>query len=475
MIAASSNATLLPEANIVFGGSGANRTATLTPAANEIGTTTVTITVSDGTDTASASFVLTVQPAVVPSYTLTIGVVGEGSVMLDPAGGTYTAGMEVALILVPAVGWEFDGWSNDLTGSDDPAAITMDANKVVTATFVEKSQPTSDMSNSLKSVNLVNVMGGDYLTYTIRLFNSSDVTATASLTDPIPSGATYITGSVRASSGSASFGAGQVSWSGDVISGTPIIIQFAVMVDSGLDVGTIIENTAYLNDGADNILELVARSIFNPGFWLSINDGALYTNQDVVTLTHSYAAGNGIGQVQFSNDGGFGAGSSGWENIDPGNLVLTGWELDVYGNLIIPRTVYARFRDSDSGLIYGPIQDDIIYDPTAPTVSSIEILTQATRSNVMGDVAQDAVTLRVTTGDDNSGVDKIVVSHDDVCDANDTEIDVTQATQDFDWTLQDSGEVYVCAVDRAGNTSPAKFKQGEAKYTILLPLVVRNG
>src|SRR5438093_307400 len=58
---ASSNPTLVPAANIVFGGSGANRTVTVTPALNQSGTATITVTVSDGTLTASDSFVLTVS------------------------------------------------------------------------------------------------------------------------------------------------------------------------------------------------------------------------------------------------------------------------------------------------------------------------------------------------------------------------------------------------------------------------------
>src|SRR5439155_355479 len=57
---ASSNPTLVPAANIVFGGSGANRTVTVTPALNQTGTATITVTVSDGSLTASDSFVLTV-------------------------------------------------------------------------------------------------------------------------------------------------------------------------------------------------------------------------------------------------------------------------------------------------------------------------------------------------------------------------------------------------------------------------------
>ncbi|MFM2197656.1 MAG: hypothetical protein RLZZ505_1088 [Verrucomicrobiota bacterium] len=58
----SSNTTLVPLANIVLGGSGANRTVTVTPAANQSGTATITVTVSDGTATASDTFVLTFVP-----------------------------------------------------------------------------------------------------------------------------------------------------------------------------------------------------------------------------------------------------------------------------------------------------------------------------------------------------------------------------------------------------------------------------
>src|SRR5206468_10524275 len=44
----SSNPTLVPNGNIVFGGSGTSRTVTVTPAANQTGTATITVTVSDG-------------------------------------------------------------------------------------------------------------------------------------------------------------------------------------------------------------------------------------------------------------------------------------------------------------------------------------------------------------------------------------------------------------------------------------------
>jgi Right handed beta helix region len=57
----SSNTALVPNANIVVGGSGANRTLTITPLPGQTGTTTITITLSDGETQVSDSFVLTVN------------------------------------------------------------------------------------------------------------------------------------------------------------------------------------------------------------------------------------------------------------------------------------------------------------------------------------------------------------------------------------------------------------------------------
>jgi hypothetical protein len=62
----SSNQTLVPNANIAFGGTGASRTITISPVAGQIGTTTITVTVTDADGgTASKSFALTVQLPVI--------------------------------------------------------------------------------------------------------------------------------------------------------------------------------------------------------------------------------------------------------------------------------------------------------------------------------------------------------------------------------------------------------------------------
>ena len=63
---ASTNTTLVPDASIVFGGSGPNRTVTLTPAPDQSGVTLITVFVSDGQLTNSASFTLTVNAANTP-------------------------------------------------------------------------------------------------------------------------------------------------------------------------------------------------------------------------------------------------------------------------------------------------------------------------------------------------------------------------------------------------------------------------
>jgi endonuclease/exonuclease/phosphatase family metal-dependent hydrolase len=61
--ASSSNTTLLPNSGIALGGANANRTVTLTPAAGQSGTSTITLSVSDGQLTTTSTFVLTVQNA----------------------------------------------------------------------------------------------------------------------------------------------------------------------------------------------------------------------------------------------------------------------------------------------------------------------------------------------------------------------------------------------------------------------------
>jgi uncharacterized repeat protein (TIGR01451 family) len=322
-----------------------------------------------------------------------------------------------------------------------------------------------DLSGSYKSVNRFNVEGGDVLTYTLILRNGSATMATVVLTDPLPAHTTWLTGSAQASDGaSVTLESGQLHWSGQVISGTPVVIQFAVVVTtSALEVGTSITNMAWLDDGLGNVARLEARSVYNPGYGLSINDGALYTNAPVVTLTLAWEDTHAPIEMRISNDGGFGTGS-GWVPIAS---TYGGWTLNTYGLLTLPRTVYAKFRDG-SGLQYGPVQDDIIYDPNPPQVTGVEIVLQP---GSLRWPRQTSVTVRVTASDDNSGVNRVQLGHDaDLSQAS--EYPVLGSSTDIPWELQSSGLVYVRAVDRAGNLSAIAEASGQ--YKLYLPIVLKT-
>jgi len=98
---ASSNTSLVPNANIVFGGSGVNRTVTVTPAANKLGSATITLTVSDGTLTASDTFLLTVTGSALETWRFanfgTTANTGNSADTADPDGDGWTNAEEYVL------------------------------------------------------------------------------------------------------------------------------------------------------------------------------------------------------------------------------------------------------------------------------------------------------------------------------------------------------------------------------------------
>jgi hypothetical protein len=72
--------------------------------------------------------------------------VGGGTVEIDgkspatfPANLTFDSGKSVPVVAVPALGYAFDGWGGDLTGTINPAEISMTCPKKITANFSRSS------------------------------------------------------------------------------------------------------------------------------------------------------------------------------------------------------------------------------------------------------------------------------------------------------------------------------------------------
>ncbi len=69
----SSDKILVPDANIIISGSGATRIVRITPATNRNGSTTITLTVTDGTATTQITFIVTVTPVNDPPTIISTG------------------------------------------------------------------------------------------------------------------------------------------------------------------------------------------------------------------------------------------------------------------------------------------------------------------------------------------------------------------------------------------------------------------
>jgi len=91
------------------------------------GTATSTTVTMDANKSVTAAFTLN-------TYTLSISS-ANGTVTKNPEKATYNHGETVALTVEPAEGYEFAGWSGDLTGSSNPATLTMTSNRSITAGF----------------------------------------------------------------------------------------------------------------------------------------------------------------------------------------------------------------------------------------------------------------------------------------------------------------------------------------------------
>ncbi len=181
---------------------------------------------------------------------------------------------------------------------------------------------------------------------------------------------------------------------------------------------------------------------------LSINDGALFTRSPLVTLD---LCGPDPVQMMLSNDGGFNGTT--WQPYTP----TISWTLTTYGNYVLPRLVYVRYRDG-SNVIHGNFFDDIIYDPNAPegavafdAAALLPGMKLQAASQPLRVTSTPDTELFLSFADDSSGMAEIQIS-------------LTPDFADATWqpyagivpvTFTEEGvqTVYVRTRDQAGNTS----------------------
>ena len=127
--ATSDNLTLVPNGNIVLGGSGANRTVTVTPVANRLGTATITLTANDGSLQGSDTFLVNVVGTPQETWRFThfgtTANTGSPADSGDPDGDSWTNGQEFILGTNP-------------NASNAAALIITPAGSDVTLTFLAR-------------------------------------------------------------------------------------------------------------------------------------------------------------------------------------------------------------------------------------------------------------------------------------------------------------------------------------------------
>jgi uncharacterized repeat protein (TIGR02543 family) len=98
-------------------------------------------------------------------YTVTTQISGQGSVSISPQQADYTQGQFVTFTATPADGSRFEGWGGSLTGNTNPVNLVVDANKVITATFIDVFTVGATVSSGEGTV-IFNPSGAEFLSGT---------------------------------------------------------------------------------------------------------------------------------------------------------------------------------------------------------------------------------------------------------------------------------------------------------------------
>jgi uncharacterized repeat protein (TIGR01451 family) len=119
-----------------------------------------------------------------------------------------------------------------------------------------------DLNPSSKQASRPVIYPGKPVTFTITLNNAGKMAAGIHMTDNLPSGLEF-QGNLSATSGSAVYANGTVSWMGDVTATNPVTVTFDVSLDPQITTAQVITNTAIIENGMGGELQRGATIVAN--------------------------------------------------------------------------------------------------------------------------------------------------------------------------------------------------------------------
>lgn len=129
---------------------------------NDVPTGNYTLTAKATDDETASTVSLGIEVFLGVQYVLTTSVTGQGSISTNPSDGFYDENTVVSLFATPSSGYQFNGWSGDLSGRQNPISITMDSDKEVVANFIETAAYTLTTSVSGNGSVSVSPLGESY-------------------------------------------------------------------------------------------------------------------------------------------------------------------------------------------------------------------------------------------------------------------------------------------------------------------------
>lgn len=233
-------------------------------------------------------------------FQLQVGILGSGTVTVDPVKPYYLDGEFVQLTAAPAAGWAFTGWSGNLSGRSNPINLQMDSNKIVTADF----KPGLGLT-----VNM-NGQGSVQLSPDKPIYNNGDeVTLTAT-----PAAGWTFTG-----------------WSGDATGTNPVVkitmdesktvtANFAELLTLNVTVvgeGTVTKNPDQATYDAGDQIILTATPATGWEFVGWSGDATGTVNPLTVTMTSSKAVTATFRRLEVEVNIAVGTGEEGFVTVEP--------------------------------------------------------------------------------------------------------------------------------------------------------------